>query len=545
MPRKKNLPSIPKKNIAAIYCRVSTFDQTVGDFTSLDAQEESLKEWCKIEGWEVYKVYIEKGVSAKDTNRPKLKELRNDGKDGKFNLIVYTKMDRLSRNLKDWLNLIDEFEQLDISLKSKLEPMFNSDAKDEASAGWLLKRILMLFSEMEQKMTAERNFEKARASAKKGRYFGGTPPIGYEIKDKKLVVDTKYSNLLNRIYDEYLSGKKPQKIATDLNDEGYRTPSRTTKSGKNAGKVRGNAKFNKNNILSILSNETYIGVIKFHDETFKGLHSAIISKEKFLKVKKKRNLKAINPGKGIPKTSDLLLLDLLKCGYCGSSMTTTMTTKKLLKGGEKVHYYYKCSKTNHFGSKSCKGSQVTASGIEKFIIDWLKVLTEGEEKFKKLTLSTAIKENQKRLKRLKSDRKKINGNKSAKKKEMDSLLALARRGKKVPITILDEISSLETEINSIELKLANINAEIDIINNSSIQPKDYIDYLKEIVPHLETLNRNRLRDLIHLLIREISIEKPSSPDGKWHIKVSPWSYDPRAYFLDLLTGSRYRPKLLR
>ena len=85
MSRKLKNRKKPEKIIAALYCRVSTYDQTVLDFSSLDAQEQALKDWCKQEGWQVFDVYIDKGISAKDLKRPALKRLRNDAKSGKFN----------------------------------------------------------------------------------------------------------------------------------------------------------------------------------------------------------------------------------------------------------------------------------------------------------------------------------------------------------------------------------------------------------------------------------------------------------------------------
>ena len=76
-------------------------------------------------------------------------------------------------------------------------------------------------------------------------------------------------------------------------------------------------------------------------------------------------------------------------------------------------------------------------------------------------------------------------------------------------------------------------------------PDDLLVYLKEIVPYMKEMGRDRLRDLLHLIIKDITLKKPQSPDEKWEIKISPWSYDPRAYSLDVLTGSCYRPSLLR
>ncbi len=101
-----------KRNVA-IYCRVSTEEQAQGEYTSLDSQEDILSNHCTFKNWKKFKIYREVG-SAKNLNRPMLQNLLTDAQDGKFSVVLITRLDRISRSLKDFLQLIEKFETLDI-----------------------------------------------------------------------------------------------------------------------------------------------------------------------------------------------------------------------------------------------------------------------------------------------------------------------------------------------------------------------------------------------------------------------------------------------
>ncbi len=540
MPRQKKKQKKPENIIAALYCRVSTYDQTILDYSSLDHQEEELRAWCKRESYKIHDVYIDSAKSGSTIKkRTSLQRLLSDAKDEKFNIILFTNLDRVSRSAADWFDILGIFKEHNIEINS-----LNHNLSNDDPYGRMFRNMLIIFAELERELTAERTFEKAYSTAKKGKFIGGTPPMGYILQNKKMVQNPKYSKLIKRIYKEYLNDKKPAHIARDLNKEGFRTPTRVTKNGKNKGEKRGNAKFSKNKIIDFLSNVTYTGVIKFHKETFPGEHKAIISKSLFEKVVKKKKKNAFNPGLGKPKTSDLLLLDLVKCGYCGSNMTTTQTKKPLVDGTYNLHYGYKCSKAQHFGSKECPGSQVTANGIEKFILDWLHRITEDKKEFRKISASQAVKKDNERMNKLKKIKSEILGNKKSIQLKLENLLATIESGN-APKTITKRIIELENDLKEIDNSIFKIDSELDYLKSRSMTPDDLLVYLKEIVPYMKEMGRDRLRDLLHLIIKDITIKKPQSPDEKWEIKISPWSYDPRAYSLDVLTGSCYRPSLLR
>ncbi|MBT7115020.1 MAG: hypothetical protein HN938_10115 [Candidatus Marinimicrobia bacterium] len=225
-------------------------------------------------------------------------------------------------------------------------------------------------------------------------------------------------------------------------------------------------------------------------------------------------------------------------------MTTTQTKKPLVDGTYNLHYGYKCSKAQHFGSKECPGSQVTANGIEKFILDWLHHITEDKKEFRKISASQAVKKDNERMDKLKKIKSEILGNKKSIQLKLENLLTTIESGN-APKTITKRIIELENDLKEIDNSIFKIDSELDYLKSRSMTPDDLLVYIKEIVPYMKEMGRDRLRDLLHLIIKDITIKKPQPPDEKWEIKISPWSYDPRAYSLDVLTGSCYRPSLLR
>lgn len=184
------------KVIAGLYSHVSTEDQSRFGH-SLDEQEDRLKKLCEFKGYEIYKVYREEGVSAKNTNRPKFKEMIQDMKDGKINKIIVYKLDRLTRSIKD--------------LESVAEEINTRNAN-----GKFFIRMLTILAQLE----IERTRFGLIGAAKKG-HISGHIPLGYTKKDKskKLVIDELEANVVKRIFNMYLEGKSVCSICDVFNEE--------------------------------------------------------------------------------------------------------------------------------------------------------------------------------------------------------------------------------------------------------------------------------------------------------------------------------------
>lgn len=157
--------------------RVSTEDQA-REGHSLGEQKDRLLKLCEFKGYDVYKVYEEPGVSAKDTNRPKFQEMMNDMKLGKINKIIVYKLDRLTRSIKDLEMICTLLEENNCSLESVVE-----EINTETANGKFFIRMLTILAQLEIERTSERTKFGLVGAVKKG-HFSGQPPIGYDSRIK-------------------------------------------------------------------------------------------------------------------------------------------------------------------------------------------------------------------------------------------------------------------------------------------------------------------------------------------------------------------------
>jgi site-specific DNA recombinase len=241
----------------AIYVRVSTEEQAKKG-VSLAAQEESLKSYCKTYGYEIYRIYRDKGKSAKDIKgRPAMQQLLTDAKDKKFNGILIYKLDRFSRSLKDLILTIEQLKKWGvefISLQDKIETT--------SASGKLMFHIISAFAEFERDIIGERTKFGMKKKATDGS-ITNRAPLGYMIKNKRLVVNPKEKAQVNDIFTYFLNNRVSlNRLAKRY---GYT--------------VRG--------IKKLLKNKTYVGMVKFDKEWNKGVHEPILPQELFDKVQEK------------------------------------------------------------------------------------------------------------------------------------------------------------------------------------------------------------------------------------------------------------------
>jgi site-specific DNA recombinase len=353
MAKQKKIKSEDKKTVA-LYCRVSTYEQGKGDYSSLHSQEDALRKYCESKGWQVYDLYSDtkSGISLE---REGIQRLLRDAAEKKFNVVASIKLDRLSRSVRDFLSLDEQLRKLDVDIVITTQ---NIDTT--TPAGKMQRTIMLAFGEFERDMIAERTREKLYYQAEKGFWKGGTVPLGYDTNNKKLEINEKESILVKNIFDRYIIEPSTAKVAEWLNKQGYRTKVRVSRGGrKTGGKV-----FNKKHIYSILRNKIYIGNVTFNGEVFIGLHSPIITDELFNKVQKRLDLSREDRMVLPREDSPLTLLNILKCGVCGSAMTTGWSRKK---GGSKKYYYYKCTHATHNSKEHCDSRDLKARELELFV----------------------------------------------------------------------------------------------------------------------------------------------------------------------------------
>ena len=260
----------------AIYTRKSTDEGLDQTFNTLDAQRESCAAYVLSqagEGWETLpELYDDGGWSGGNMDRPALKRLLDDIRMGRVDVVVVYKVDRLTRSLMDFARIVETFDSNDVSFVSVTQA-FNTTS----SMGRLTLNVLLSFAQFERDVTGERIRDKIAASRAKGMWMGGYLPLGYDLGDRKLVVNEVEAESIRHIYRRYLEVKSLPALVNDLFADGIRTKLWTSRQGI----TRGGKTFDCSGLSHILKNRLYIGEAVHKDKSFPGEHEAIVDRELF------------------------------------------------------------------------------------------------------------------------------------------------------------------------------------------------------------------------------------------------------------------------
>lgn len=374
---------------AGLYVRVSTLNQV--DRDSLSTQESRLRAYCQANGFQVHNVYRDAGVSAKDTNRPELEALMGDCRMGKIQAVAVTALDRITRSLRDFIKLMDFFEEHNVRFISISQ---NIDSK--SPFGRFMRDLLVLIARLEREVDAERVSNDMHHRAFLGKWNGGIIPYGYTTfkrifdeatakgspeeearklagelapEPKKLYIDPEEAEIVRKIFDTFVTTRSIRKTTHAINSLGLRT--------------RKGSIWATSSVHRFLTNPTYLGKIwygkrktdletgrlkKVGEEGWMivdGQHEPIITEELFAEAQG-----IMDPASRKPTRAyrTYLLSGLLRCGRCGGSMHGYTFAKKT---SGKAYSYYKCHNHGSKGPTACKGMTVPAKDIEAFVIETL------------------------------------------------------------------------------------------------------------------------------------------------------------------------------
>ena len=307
-----------EKKRCGLYMRVSTEDQA-REGVSLPEQRERLESFCKFKGYEIVDYYEDAGISAKTGNyRPEFERLKEDIKSKKINTIVALKLDRITRSIYDWENIMTFLDNNDAFIDCANDEINTTNAN-----GKMISRLLMSVSQNEIERTSERT-KVGLAGAIKNGHIPSVAPLGYKHKDKKLVIDYETKDVVVRIFQLYYDGYSYKKISNILNDE----------------KILGKTNWRDSTIVGIIENEIHKGDYVHckktkHPTYYENVVEPIISKELWeeCQVQQKKNSRSYK------RTLTYLYLQKLRCPKCGRILGGKATTKK----NGNVYYYYYCN----------------------------------------------------------------------------------------------------------------------------------------------------------------------------------------------------------
>ena len=313
----------------AIYTRKSTEHGLDMEFNSLQNQEEACKAYIasqSFNGWQYCKTYSDAAISGGTMERPALKQMLEDISKGLINTVVVYKVDRLSRSILDFHNMMKYFDKYSCNFVSITQAFDTS-----TSMGKLTLNMLLSFAQFEREVSSERVRDKIRASKAKGLWMGGNPPLGYDIKDKKLVINEAEAQQVKHLFEKYLELQSVKRLVQYAEAQGIHSKKWISKKGNQ----KGGNKISLMGMHRLLRDMIYIGQIAHKKaNTFaKGEQDAIISKELFDQVQQALKNNSNN------KTESHRSPNLLSGKLFNSQGERFINQVKTNKNQTKRHYY--------------------------------------------------------------------------------------------------------------------------------------------------------------------------------------------------------------
>ena len=344
----------------AIYARKSSEEGLEQFFNSLDAQREACQAFIlsqRQEGWKVLPAqYDDGGYSGGTMVRPALQRLMKDVEEHKIDTIVVYKVDRLTRSLADFAKIVEGLDARGVSFVSVTQ-QFNTTS----SMGRLTLNVLLSFAQFEREVTGERIRDKIAASKKKGMWMGGRVPLGYDVEDRKLLLNSEEARFVCDLYRRYLKLGCVSKLKTQLDEEGVKSKVRVSAGGRRSG----GTPYSHGALYQILKSRIYLGEVPHRDQSYKGEHESIVPLELWQQVQAR--LRSDHQGRrnGIRANSPSLLTGLLQ-----DPKGTRFTPSHTLKNKKRYRYYVCQSKRT--ASPKPGPSRVPAYLVESLVLSRLQ-----------------------------------------------------------------------------------------------------------------------------------------------------------------------------
>ncbi|MEI2453094.1 recombinase family protein [Lysobacter firmicutimachus] len=359
-----------KRLRCAVYTRKSTQEGLEREYNSIEAQRDAGHAYIasrRCEGWILASDdYDDAGFSAATMLRPALQRLLSDIRSGKIDVVLVYKLDRLSRSLRDFVHLYWEvMQENNVAFVSITQHFNTADA-----IGKLMMNIMMSFAEFDRDLDVDRARDKMIASKKKGLWMHGVPPLGYDLRNRRLVPDPKEAPLVRWIFEQVAEGVPTAQLVAKLRSRGATSKFWTTRNGREiVGKP-----IDKSLLYKMLANRTYLGELRHGADWFSSAHEPIIDPELWARAQAATGTRV--RALAAPDASKIPFpLRGLVFAADGRAMTPWHTTKR----NGRTYRYYVHTRALHESAKLLKLPRVPAGELEAAIIEQLRLVLRTPE----------------------------------------------------------------------------------------------------------------------------------------------------------------------
>jgi site-specific DNA recombinase len=481
----------------AIYTRKSTEEGLNQEFNSLDAQRESGENYVRSlagEGWVVLSDrYDDGGFTGGNIERPALKRLMIDIEAGKVDAVVVYKVDRLSRSLLDFAQLIQTFDKHKVSFVSVTQ-QFNT----ASSMGRLVLNVLLSFAQFEREIISERTRDKIAATRRKGKWTGGWPILGYDVDPQrfKLIVNSPEADRVRAIFQMYLKHESLMPVMLELEQLGWINKRwQTRKGGEFGGKP-----FTRNSLYKLLTNVAYAGKVKYKDEVHEGEHEGIVDPNTWQRAQAILARNGRTGGTPVRNKFGAFLKGLLRCVSCQCAMTPSHSTRQ----GAKRYRYYVCSSAQKKGWHTCPSKSVPAIQIEELVVGQIRAMGADPRLLEKV-LEQVARQDETRAGQIEKEKRGMERELQRWHTELHQLTAQIKPGAD-NASLLARLADLNERINASEQRVAGLQSQIDAIRAVRFDPDQTAELLSIFDPVWNALAPRQQNRIIELLVDRIDYD---------------------------------------
>ena len=477
----------------AIYTRKSVTAGFEQEFNSLDAQREAVEAYVASQrglGWAALpQPYDDNGFSGSNVERPAFRRLMQDIASGEVDVVCVYRMDRLSRSLLDFTRLTEFLHEHSVGFVSITESFDTS-----SPMGRMVLGMLATFAQFERESIAQRTSDKIIASRRRGMWTGGRPPLGYDVIEKKLIVNEAEAERVREIFALYTGLGSILAAVKELKLRRWHTKSWSNKKGE---QIVGRP-FTKCSLRGLLTNPIYLGKVRCGDEACDGAHKAILDEETWGAANDRvrgGNTDSVNNVS--PRSTDrpALLRGIAKCAVCGSALTHHYTTR-----GNKCYGYYVCTRQQKEGADACPGSRVSASELEAFVLDQVRDIGR-DPKLLSATLRVDQENREMRVAEAKANAKDSAMRTKQIHRERKNLVASTT--KESAPSRMEEVAALEARIAHAVREEDAAKRELRALKLGEIGPDELRDVLVDLEPIWTELYPAERQRVLALLIERV------------------------------------------
>ena len=495
---KNNAPATLALVRCAVYTRKSSEEGLEQDYNSLDAQRDAGENYVKSlagEGWTVLADrYDDGGFTGGNMDRPALKRLMSDIEAGKIDCVVVYKVDRLSRSLLDFAQMMQTFDKYRVSFVSVTQ-QFNT----ATSMGRLVLNVLLSFAQFEREIISERTRDKIAATRRKGKWAGGWPILGYDVDPQgyKLNVNATEAERVRAIFNLYLEHESLQPVVEELVSRGWTNKRwQTRKAG-----VRGGNRFTRTSLYKLLTNVAYVGKVRYKDEVHDGEHAAILDPVVWQRVQAMLERNGRSGGAPVRNKFGALLKGIIRCVPCASAMTPTHSTRD---GGTKRYRYYVCSSAQKLGWHTCESKSIPAAQIEELVVNQIKLIGQ-DPLVRREILAEARRQDEARVAELETEQRGLETDLRKWHTEMRSLSGQIKPNDDNG-SLIARLAELQERIGTVEGRVRKIHDHIHAVHHQLLDEDEAALAVSVFDPVWGSLSPHEQARVVDLLVEQVDYD---------------------------------------